>query len=1002
MAHLARSLLLALLCASGAASDSRHDHNHDHNHEDHHARGGGTGAGAEAVAVQVDASMKHLVTRLLGRRGTPPSSTEMMKAGMGKVDVHIAAKRVEEKLPASMASLVKTAVEGKAKAQQPFDESSLSKALKYLNFLVEGAWKELDSKLIDCKEFEDKNRGTFDQTVTDIARLSEQIADHERIKSESVEMINVREMEIMQVQADLKKETDIYMKIYLENKQEMTIRQNDMAVFQFMLQLVKCKSSAFVQVDGYREARICDSSEGLVLSFGDKKAEAAIERKMTPAARRALSEVLSNVEAERGRDAADHIQGAARQAVRDDDDFSDSGSSDEAVLISLGVNATTTATTTTPGLPTPAVPKVKVQKGVPVAEGHFKCPRGPPDCGLLHDKMSLMWGKFKDLVDELQHEMDKNAFVFEQMKADFNQQLEVMRNSKAKFIQELAEATANLNADREEAGEKEEQRVRLQGEYRVFMAECRKRIEWIMFQDICSYLTVRATLMTHSKVSPPAKIFDCGVSAWIPGECSVPCDDECPVKNNPNGCGGWQKLNREIVVAPNEFGLKCPYLTLKRKCNQIKCPVDCVMSQWSRFGKCSKECEGGTKGRTRSIIVKPMNGGMSCNVVAESRPCNTGSCDRNCRLKKWSQWTPCSVACGGGFQERYRRITVPVRGNGKCPKPSSKIRYGIQKCNVHECVGDEVCVAKQDLVLAIDGSGSLRASGFEILKGFSASLIERYKGEYYGYEDMKIGVVQFGNGEILPDGSIQDAKEIIGLTKDMGKVKAAIQEMSFLKGFTNMAQAFTKVEKLILLDGRPKAQSAVLTLTDGKPSFLFQTNEKVMQLKDKHIKLFFAPVTEFKGEEMLLMKKWASSPWETNLVHIPGLLALKADEPVFAQKALVKFCPEAFSPSAMMTEEKSMGYMLIREEGTCGDRGPLLGKDVLGAADCAALAEGAGFTAFSLGVRYARGTCYAETLQVTAEMITEFNKDRANPPCGPGWKDDALYDFYAIEPTAEV
>merc|ERR1719453_1153570 len=110
-------------------------------------------------------------------------------------------------------------------------------------------------------------------------------------------MINVREMEIMQVQADLKKETDIYMKIYLENKQEMMIRQNDMAVFQFMLQLVKCKSPALVQADGYREARICDSDQGLVLSFGDKKVEAALERKMTPAARRAINEVLSNVEA---------------------------------------------------------------------------------------------------------------------------------------------------------------------------------------------------------------------------------------------------------------------------------------------------------------------------------------------------------------------------------------------------------------------------------------------------------------------------------------------------------------------------------------------------------------------------------------------------------------------------------------------------------------------------------------------------------------------------------
>merc|ERR1719231_590909 len=33
--------------------------------------------------------------------------------------------------------------------------------------------------------------------------------------------------------------------------------------------------------------------------------------------------------------------------------------------------------------------------------------------------------------------------------------------------------------------------------------------------------------------------------------------------------------------------------------------------------------------------------------------------------------------------------------------------------------------------------------------------------------------------------------------------------------------------------------AAVMTITDGKPSFLFQTNEKGLQLKDKHTKLFF-------------------------------------------------------------------------------------------------------------------------------------------------------------------
>jgi len=240
------------------------------------------------------------------------------------------------------------------------------------------------------------------------------------------------------------------------------------------------------------------------------------------------------------------------------------------------------------------------------------------------------------------------------------------------------------------------------------MSKCKKRIEWIFFQDFCAYLVIRAQVMKESSVSPPEKIVDCDITPYVPGECSVLCDDECPDKTNPYGCGGWQTLTRTILVKPNEFGVKCPELSRKRKCNQFKCPVDCVMSKWSGWSKCSKACEGGTKGRTRSIITKPKNGGMSCNTAQESRACNTGSCDRNCKLKKWSKWSPCSVACGGGFSERWRRVRIPIRGNGKCPKPSSRIRYGIKKCNTHGCKGDEVCVAKQDLVLAIDASGSLR------------------------------------------------------------------------------------------------------------------------------------------------------------------------------------------------------------------------------------------------------------------------------------------------------
>merc|ERR1719235_1745690 len=124
-------------------------------------------------------------------------------------------------------------------------------------------------------------------------------------------------------------------------------------------------------------------------------------------------------------------------------------------------------------MPTPPVPKEKVVKRLDITVGGVKCPTEPPDCGLLHDNMSLMWGKFKDLVDELQAEMDKNLFEFTMLKADLNSQLDILRNSKARFTLELSEATASLNADREEMAEKEEQRKTLEHEYKVFMSHCK-------------------------------------------------------------------------------------------------------------------------------------------------------------------------------------------------------------------------------------------------------------------------------------------------------------------------------------------------------------------------------------------------------------------------------------------------------------------------------------------------------------------------------------------------
>jgi len=696
----------------------------------------------------------------------------------------------------------------------------------------------------------------------------------------------------------------------------------------------------------------------------------------------------------------------------DDDDDEDAEETDKLIGQNVtgehGLLQDRAAATTTAKPPQRAaqrVKKTKVKKTVNKRKGGFKCTKQVPDCGLLHDKMSLLWGKYKDQVDWLQKVMDRNEYKWNELKSNLNQQLEVMRNSKAKFNQQLNEAIANMNADKEEMGEKDDERRELEGEYKKFMAGCRKRIEWIMFQDICAYIGLRATVMKTSKTCPPVKIVDCQWTNWIPSKCTRSCDNKCPDPSNPYACGGWQTLWRNYITRNNACGYTCPSQSKRRKCNQFKCPVDCKMSRWSSFSKCSKDCEGGAQSRTRSILVQPKNGGSACNTVQETRPCNTGSCDRNCKLTGWTSWSPCSVACNGkkgGFQIRYRRVTVPIRGKGRCPRPNSRWRRSMKRCNTHRCRGDEMCIAKQDLVLALDGSGSLRESGFKVVQAFATKLMEKYQGMYFGQEAMKVGVVQFGNGKIMQDGTISDAILAQELSTDLAAVKTKIGGLTYQKGFTNMAQSFTVAEKVLLLGGRKSAQSAVLTITDGKPSFLVETWEKVRQLRDKHVKVFMAPITQYRGRDFKIMRWWASWPWWTNLVRIPGIAPLEADPGVFATRMLVKFCPYAISKSELKEQEGARGFMLVREMGWCGGVARYLSRTARRVKDCALLAERSKYTSFIVGSRkYTRGRCYGMKLKVDKVVFDAFKAARGNPVCpaGAGLKKTPLYDFYVMQPN---
>merc|ERR1719183_2250746 len=88
-----------------------------------------------------------------------------------------------------------------------------------------------------------------------------------------------------------------------------------------------------------------------------------------------------------------------------------------------------------------------------------------------------------------------------------------------------------------------------------------------------------------------------------------------------------------------------------------------------------------------------------------------------------------------------------------------------------------------------------------------------------------------------------------------------------------------------------------MTITDGRPSFSFQTSQVVDNLEDKGVQRYFITITENEGTETDLMKAWASAPWYTNHLHIPGFLQLMSSNETYVQENVVMFCPMSQSPA---------------------------------------------------------------------------------------------------------
>jgi hypothetical protein len=162
----------------------------------------------------------------------------------------------------------------------------------------------------------------------------------------------------------------------------------------------------------------------------------------------------------------------------------------------------------------------------------------------------------------------------------------------------------------------------------------------------------------------------CVVSVWSSwGVCDAACG------------GGKMSRTRDIYIAANYGGAECPLVLEEQQCNNNICPYDCIVSDYTAQGECTKTCGGGTSLRSRIVTQPSGYGGLACPPLVEYSDCSTQVCPQPCLVSVWSTWGTCTAYCAGGTQTRTRTIEQYAIGDGdSCPPLSAE-----RACNTHDC-----------------------------------------------------------------------------------------------------------------------------------------------------------------------------------------------------------------------------------------------------------------------------------------------------------------------------